>query len=130
MEQSPVKCRYRGITGSRDGECNEPFYVTEIVEKMFFVYVLLSKKDNKYYIGFTADIKQRIASHHKGSVRSTKHRRPLELIYYEAYTNKCDAENREKFLKSGSGHRYLKKQLKNFLKQYRGVEQSGSSLGS
>ena len=97
---------------------------------MFFVYILISKKDNRFYTGLTDDMHKRVESHNKGSVESTKNRRPLELIYYEAYTDKRDAEGREKFLKSGSGKRFLNKQLKFCLSSYRGVEQSGSSSGS
>ena len=81
---------------------------------MFFVYVLLSKIDNKFYIGFTDSIQDRIKAHNSGKVESTKQRKPFELIYYEAYLDKRDAEGREKFLKSGSGHRFLRKQLKHF----------------
>ena len=106
--------------------------------KMFFVYILLSKTDKKFYIGFTENINSRLLAHNSGKVISTKHRRPFELIYYEAYCNRKDAEGREKFLKSGSGHRFIKKQLSNFLAEEatntntetRGVEQSGSSQGS
>ncbi|MEW6076096.1 MAG: GIY-YIG nuclease family protein [Candidatus Omnitrophota bacterium] len=97
---------------------------------MFFVYVLRSKFDKKLYIGSTGLLEERVAAHNGGNVESTKNRRPLELIYYEAYLDKHDAEGREKFLKSGSGHRFLKKQLINFFDSIRGVEQPGSSLGS
>ena len=38
-----------------------------------------------------------------------------KLIYYEAYIEKRDAIGREKFLKSGSGRKYLNKQLRNYL---------------
>ncbi|MBP7088907.1 MAG: GIY-YIG nuclease family protein [Candidatus Omnitrophica bacterium] len=82
---------------------------------MFFVYLLLSKVDKKFYIGFTENIAERLLAHNSGKVISTKHRKPLELIYYEAYLDIKDAQGREKFLKSGSGHRFLKKQLSNFL---------------
>lgn len=51
---------------------------------MFYTYVLRSKKDNKLYIGFTPDLKSRVEKHNKGLVVSTKKRRPLELVYYEA----------------------------------------------
>ncbi|MCX5709380.1 MAG: GIY-YIG nuclease family protein [Candidatus Omnitrophica bacterium] len=81
---------------------------------MFFVYVLISERDKKFYIGFSENLEERIKSHNSGSVESTKNRRPLELIYYEAYLDKRDAEGRELFLKSGSGHRFLNKQLKFF----------------
>lgn len=66
---------------------------------VYFVYILQSKKDNKLYIGYTEDL---------------ENRRPLELIYYEAYKNKLDAKKREVFLKSGSGHRFIQKQMVNY----------------
>ena len=73
---------------------------------MFYVYILHSQKDHKLYTGFTNNIKRRVIEHNSGKVESTKLRRPLKLIYYEAYIEKSDAENREIFLKSGSGKRY------------------------
>lgn len=79
-----------------------------------YVYVLRSRKDGKLYTGLTADVHRRLEQHNAGQVTSTKTRRPLELIYYEAYVSKDDAEGRELFLKSGSGKRYLKKQLANY----------------
>lgn len=84
---------------------------------MYFVYVLKSLKDNKLYIGYTDNIERRISQHMMGKVIATKHRLPLELIYYEAYVNKKDAKGREMFLKGGSGHKYLRKQLKNYLEK-------------
>ena len=82
---------------------------------MYYVYVLRSLVDNNLYIGYTAnDPVSRLENHNSGNVQSTKFRKPLELIYYEAYLNNNDALGREKFLKSGSGHKYLTKQLKNY----------------
>lgn len=78
---------------------------------MFYVYVLFSRKDKKLYIGFTPDLKKRMAKHNSGFVISTKNRRPLDLIYYEAYSLKEDAKRREKYLKSGGGRKDLAKQL-------------------
>lgn len=82
---------------------------------MYFVYVLHSLKDKKFYIGFTSNLEKRLARHFQGEVEATKRRLPCHLIYYEAYCDKKDAKGREKFLKGGSGHKYLKKQLKNYL---------------
>ena len=79
---------------------------------MHYVYVLHSEKDKKLYTGYTNNIKRRFEEHKTGKVESTKNRRPLKLIYYEAYIEKTDAQNREVFLKSGSGKNFLKKQLK------------------
>ncbi|MFC1516799.1 GIY-YIG nuclease family protein, partial [Thermodesulfobacteriota bacterium] len=42
------------------------------------------EKDKKFYVGFTKNLKLRFEQHKKGIVESTKDRRPLNLIYYEA----------------------------------------------
>ena len=62
---------------------------------MFYVYVLRSKKDGKLYIGFTSDLRSRLQTHREGEVTSTSYRRPLELIYYEAYKGRGVAKRRE-----------------------------------
>ena len=78
---------------------------------MYYTYVLQRDKDDKLYVGFTKDLKQRFELHNKGRVNSTKDRRPLKLIYYEACTDREDATNREKHLKTYYGRMYLKKRL-------------------
>jgi putative endonuclease len=85
---------------------------------MFYVYVLWSEKDGKLYTGFTDDLRRRLQEHDKGGVRSTKYRRPLELVYYEACQCKYDALIREKYLKSSYGSRYLKNRLKGHFAEY------------
>jgi putative endonuclease len=82
---------------------------------MFYTYVLLSELDQAFYIGFTNDLKKRFAEHNKGMVSSTKTRRPLKLVYYEACMSEKDALKREKYFKTGYGRRYLKNRLENFL---------------
>lgn len=78
---------------------------------MFYVYVLKSKRDEKLYVGHTDNLKRRITEHNSGKVNSTKPRRPLELIYYEACNILNDAVKREHSLKTGFGRRYLKNRL-------------------
>lgn len=57
-------------------------------------------------------LRQRVADHLAGHASSTRDRRPLYLIYYEAYVLAKDAKARETFLKSGSGKRFIRKQLR------------------
>ena len=85
--------------------------------KMYYhVYVLQSTKDRHWYTGFTVDLRKRLKEHNEGKYESwTKGRGPFELIYYEASKNKQDAKNREKYLKTCMGKRYLKNRLKRFL---------------
>jgi putative endonuclease len=81
------------------------------INNMYYVYILKSKLDNKLYTGFSSNLKKRISEHNSGGVVSTKNRRPLELIYYEAYKEKVNALKREKFLKTTRGKSQLKKQI-------------------
>ena len=84
---------------------------------MFYVYLLRSARDDSgFYIGFSTDLKRRLAEHTRGAAFATKSRGPWKLIYYEAYTEREDAEGREKFLKSGAGRRLLRAQLRHYLR--------------
>jgi len=82
---------------------------------MFYTYVLMSEKNKEFYTGFTENLKVRIKEHQSGSVKSTRNRRPLKLIYYEACLNEKDAINREKYLKTGFGRRFLRNRIETFL---------------
>ncbi len=82
---------------------------------MYYTYLLQSKKDNRFYTGYTADLQKRFKQHNAGAVFSTKHRTPFTLVYYEACLNEYDARAREKYLKTGMGKRYFKNRLKRFL---------------
>ena len=81
----------------------------------WYTYVLQSLKDCRWYTGSTNDLRKRFKQHTDGLNRSTKHRGPFEVIYYEMCKNRDDARSRELFLKSGMGKRYLKTRLKRFL---------------
>ena len=81
----------------------------------YYVCILLSEKDSKFYIGVTNNLKRRLQQHARGDVASTRKRRYLKLIHYEYFVNKKDAKAREVFLKSGAGHEQLRQFLKNKL---------------
>lgn len=83
----------------------------------YYLYILQSLKDGKFYTGFTSDLKKRVKEHNSGKNISTGYRMPLKLIYYEAYLLKKDAEAREKYLKTSMGKRVIKKQLAHYIQQ-------------
>jgi len=68
----------------------------------FFVYLLKSGKDNRFYIGQTKNVAARLAQHNAGQVKSTRSRRPLELIGVEEYATREEARFREHDLKHHS----------------------------
>ncbi len=98
-----------------DGKSNLPVTFDRNVSR-YYVYILLSLKDKRLYIGFTTNLKSRLINHAAGKVLSTRNRRPLRLIHYEYFVNMKDAKAREIFLKSGAGHDQLKAFLKRTLK--------------
>ncbi|RJP47638.1 MAG: GIY-YIG nuclease family protein [Armatimonadetes bacterium] len=85
--------------------------------RYFYTYVLLSHKDHKFYVWFTGDLGNRLKEHQSGKVFSTKSRLPIKLLYCEACLDEDDARQREKYLKSGKGKKYLKKRLRRFLER-------------
>lgn len=84
------------------------------MEEWYYVYVLKSSKDKMLYTGYTKDLPSRFQAHDTGRVPSTKHRRPLSLIYYEACKIQADALKREKYLKTHYGKMFLKNRLKSY----------------
>jgi len=85
---------------------------------MFYVYVLHSGKDNGLYIGYSTDLRKRLIEHKTGIAFATSYRGPWKLIYYEAYVETGDAKGREMFLKSGSGRKFLMKQLAHYFRKH------------
>lgn len=99
---------------------------------MFYIYVLQSERDAGLYIGYTSNLKHRLRQHNRGESKATRSRCPLDLIYYEAYITREDAEGRERFLKSGGGRKFLNKQLKYYFAAHpcRVIATSRAELGS
>ncbi len=72
---------------------------------MFYVYLLKSISDGKYYIGQTEDVDVRFRRHNDGYVRATKNRRPLILLGCEQFSSRAEARLREFRLKASAGER-------------------------
>lgn len=86
-------------------------------EDIYYVYVLISHKDSKFYIGYTANLKARIQQHQNGQVISTKDRRPFALMYFEGHANKYDALKRELYFKTTKGKVTLRQMNNNYLQK-------------
>ncbi len=78
---------------------------------MWCAYILLSKKDQKHYIGLTNNMTRRLSEHHSGDVEATRSRRPLELVSYIAVNTERQARELESYLKTGSGFAFIKKRI-------------------
>jgi putative endonuclease len=83
--------------------------------KYCYVYVLRSLQDTQFYVGLTRNLSARVKAHNNGLVNSTKKRIPLELVYWEGRRNERDAAQREKYLKTAWGKRYIKSRIRRYL---------------
>lgn len=89
---------------------------------MFFMYVL-KMNNGQTYIGFTANLKERLEKHNNGQVFTTRKYLPMKLIYYECYASAADAIRREKMIKKfGSTYSHLKDRIANSLKDSQGLD--------
>ena len=85
----------------------------------YCVYVLLSLKDDNFYVGYTTDLPRRLDEHYQGRNTSTAPRRPFVLVHCEYYLAKGDAERRETYLKTAKGRRVLRLMLQESSSQQR-----------
>ena len=76
---------------------------------MFFVYIIYSSKRDRYYVGYTSEIENRVAKHNSGSTTSTKSGIPWELVYREQFNSKKEAIKREKEIKKMKSRIYILK---------------------
>jgi len=79
---------------------------------MFFLYILKSNKNGKYYIGSTHNLENRLKEHNSGKIRSTKGLIPLEIVYTESYLTNTDARKRESCMKRRKSRKYIESLIK------------------
>lgn len=76
-------------------------------DTMIYVYVIKSKHKKFRYVGITSSITRRIKEHNSGKNLSTKPYAPFDFQIKEKYDTYAEARNREVFLKSGQGRKFL-----------------------
>jgi putative endonuclease len=90
---------------------------------MYWVYIIESEKDRRYYIGQTENLDARIERHNKGRNLSTRAYIPWRLKWWKEFETRSEAIKTESKLKS------LKKRvnLERFVEEndFRGIAQSG-----
>ncbi|HEX8974417.1 MAG TPA: GIY-YIG nuclease family protein [Patescibacteria group bacterium] len=69
----------------------------------YFVYILRSEVDGKFYIGQTNNLEDRLERHNAGQVIATRSRKPLKMVHFEKFSTRAEAMRREKYLKSLKG---------------------------
>ncbi|MES2059546.1 MAG: GIY-YIG nuclease family protein [Patescibacteria group bacterium] len=78
---------------------------------MYTIYIL-KLADSSYYTGSTRDIEQRLSHHGHKKVKSTKDKLPFELVYFENYNNRSEAQSREYQIKKWKSRRAIERLIK------------------
>lgn len=78
---------------------------------MYYVYLIESPATGQRYVGFSADLRQRLADHNAGKLPNTARYRPWRLVTYLGFSSKKQALAFEHHIKSGSGHAFARKHL-------------------
>lgn len=76
---------------------------------MYCVYILLNNAGTRTYTGVAEDVNERLAVHNAGRVKSSSPYRPCNIIHTEPFETLIEARRKEKFYKSTTGRRRIKK---------------------
>ena len=76
---------------------------------MYFIYILKSLKNNKYYIGYSSDINRRLVEHNNGKSKYSKLYRPWVIYYFERFETEKEAMSRERQIKSWKSRKMIEK---------------------
>ncbi len=74
---------------------------------MFFVYIIFSVSADKYYVGQTDNIGERIHSHNNGNSPYTSIARDWKLVYSETYSTRTEVRKRENAIKRKKSRKYI-----------------------
>jgi putative endonuclease len=78
----------------------------------YYVYIIQSLKDtNRFYTGFSEDLDFRLKDHNQGKDPHTSKFKPWKIKTAIAFTDRNQALDFERYLKSPSGRAFAKKRL-------------------
>ena len=77
-----------------------------------YVYILQSESESeRFYVGLTDDLRDRLHRHNAGEVPHTAKFRPWHIKTAIAFTHRERAVQFERYLKTASGRAFAKKRL-------------------
>lgn len=76
---------------------------------MYYTYILKSRKNGKYYIGYTSDLRKRLKLHNSNKNLATKNLGPWELFYFEEFETEAKSMKRERQIKSWKSRKMIEK---------------------
>lgn len=74
---------------------------------MYYVYMLYSAVVDRYYVGQTSNLEDRIKRHNQGRSKYTKSGIPWNLVYKEGFETRSDAKKKESKVKQSENREDL-----------------------
>ena len=75
---------------------------------MYKVYILISEKFAKTYVGFTDNLDRRLIEHNSGKSEFSSRYKPWKILYFEDHEKLENAVSREKYFKTSAGRNKIK----------------------
>ena len=79
---------------------------------MYLTYILFSSKKNKYYIGSTSNLEERIKKHNSNHKGFTGGVGDWQVIYQDNYQSKSEATQRELQIKKWKSRKVIESLVK------------------
>jgi putative endonuclease len=79
---------------------------------MFYTYIIYSNTLNKYYVGSCQNIEQRLQDHLNSRSKFTKVAKDWELKYFETFSTRSEAYQREMQIKKMKSRKYIETLIK------------------
>jgi putative endonuclease len=78
---------------------------------MYYVYILRSQSNGRFYVGSTGHVENRLREHNAGESKSILAGRPWEALHTESYPTLAEARKQERKIKARGIGRYLSKKV-------------------
>jgi len=72
-----------------------------------FLYILYCQSIDRYYIGSSANVDERLIRHNAGATPSSKPGRPWNIVYTEECASKSESIKRENYLRKMKSRVYV-----------------------
>ena len=79
----------------------------------YFVYILESLKNGKYYIGYSSNLEKRLVRHNQGKTKGNRANAPFKLVFKEEFANSTEARKKELYIKKQKSRVFIQKLIAN-----------------
>ncbi|MEO1054570.1 MAG: GIY-YIG nuclease family protein [Bacteroidota bacterium] len=83
-------------------------------QEKFYVYILESETNGRWYYGFTTHLEQRLSDHQTNRSKYTRFKGPWRLVFQRAFSSKTQVLQFENHLKKTKNKAFIKQEYQQF----------------